>query len=156
MREQGIDKDELKTVSTSASPKYRNIQKHGEWKEKFCGYKYSHILKLEFPIGMKMLNSLAKCKACPKISIEYTVENQEKAKKEILKAAVADAAGVKLGGIISMDYSWREVNMSVSSLNNFMDMMMLSEDYCDDYYDEDIKPDDIKLKDTVTIIWEIS
>ena len=52
----------------------------------------------------------------PEFSIEYTIKNPEKSKNELLANAVkdsmgkanvlADAAGVVLGDIVTIDFSW--------------------------------------------------
>ena len=76
-----------------------------------------------------------------------------KAKAQILAAA----AGVQLGDIINIDYSWGEIDLFSKPFNRLADLE-------DEYYDAeeapdynlDIEPDDIKAEDTVTIVWEIS
>lgn len=63
------------------------------------------------------------------------------------------AAGVTPGEIQTIDYSWGEIDFSVSP----MDKMMLAES-APSYgsYNMDIEPDDIDVTDTVTVVWEIS
>ena len=66
----------------------------------------------------KILYALAHCSISPEFSIEYTVADPEKSKNELLAAAVKDSqakasvlteeAGVNLGKIITIDYSWGE------------------------------------------------
>ena len=94
------------------------------WKRRFKGYKYVHRMKLEFPADNKRLGkilyALAHCSVSPEFTIEYTVADPGKSKNELLGAAVkdsqakasvlAEAAGVNLGKIINIDYSWGEID----------------------------------------------
>ena len=82
-----------------------------------------HRMKLEFPADNKRLGkilyALAHCSVSPEFTIEYTVADPGKSKNELLGAAVkdsqakasvlAEAAGVNLGKIINIDYSWGDV-----------------------------------------------
>lgn len=62
------------------------------------------------------VTALAHCAVSPEFSIEYTVSNPEAAKNKLLGEAVKDsmskagvlaaAAGVTLGDIVNIDYSW--------------------------------------------------
>ena len=102
----------------------------------------------------------------PEFRIEYTVAEPEKCKNELLKNAVTDAkakadvlskaSGVSLGEIITIDYSWAEIDF----VSRPMDKLML-EECCvrscepDETYDIDINPDDIDVTDNVTVVWGI-
>ena len=89
----------------------------------------------------------------------------EKCKNELLakavrdsgeKAAVlADAAGVKLGDIVAIDYSWGEIDFVTRPVNELM--MKRSEIACAPAraYNIDIEADDIDVSDTVTVVWKI-
>ena len=64
------------------------------------------------------------------------------------------AAGLRLGAIQSMDYSWGEINMEVYPMTKDLGAYdCLAEPTGS--YDLDIEPDDIEVKDTVTVVWEI-
>ncbi len=128
-------------------------------------------MKLEFPIEEKMLGMVLQavphCAGNPVFSIQYTVSDPEPVKNQLLAKAVedlkvkakvlSDAAGVKLGDILSVDYSWGEIDI----VNRPMENLLLSES-CDSdasnlgYLDEEIDPDDIDFSDTVTVVWGIS
>lgn len=87
-------------------------------------------------------------------------------KNELLANAVTDAkakadvlskaSGVSLGEIITIDYSWAEIDF----VSRPMDKLML-EGCCvrscepDETYDIDINPDDIDVTDSVTVVWGI-
>lgn len=75
-----------------------------------------------------------------------------KNKAEVL----TEAAGVKLGNIVTIDYSWAEIDF----VSRPMDQMMLAESCMryseeEDAYDIDINPDDIDVTDRVTVVWKI-
>lgn len=71
-----------------------------------------------------------------------------KRKAEVL----CDAAGVKLGDLVSINYSWGELN--IYSDTNYG----LAKDCLADPMTVraiDIEPDDIDIRDTATFVWEI-
>ena len=100
----------------------------------------------------------------PEISIEYTVNDPEKYKDELLKNAIEDskhkakvlahAANVELGDIISIDYSWGEINFVSEPIQNFA-FASAEKTISSPGYDIDIEADDIDVTDTVTVIWKI-
>ena len=61
-------------------------------------------------------------------------------------------AGVELGQILRMDYSWGEINIRSSPIDSFEVKVM---PLLDSSYDMDIEADDIDVSDTITIEWEI-
>ena len=64
------------------------------------------------------------------------------------------AAGVSLGEIKSIDYSWGEIKIFSKPLD-FGSCDMLLAEAEPKAYDIDIEADDIDVQDTVTIVWEI-
>lgn len=166
----GFDKNSLKTLEFDIDAKYESYKSSGDtWKKRFVGYEWFQKLKIEFPLDSgllgKVLYSLGNSDLDPEFRIKYTVSDTEGQKNKLLEAAVADAkekaavlaaaAEVKLEKILNIDYSMIEIDFISHS---FEDMQMLKA--CDagvqaGGYDVDINPDDIKVSDTVTIIWEI-
>ena len=96
-------------------------------------------------------------------SISYTVSNPEKYKNKLLENAInnskekaivlANASGVKLGNILSIDYSWSELRISSSPFEN--KKWFFEEDNDESDYVIDVEIDDIDVTDTVTVIWNI-
>lgn len=96
-------------------------------------------------------------------SIRHTVKDVDFVKNELLCKAVEDskikagvlakAAGVSLGEIKTIDYSWGELEIYSEPI----DKMMLTEltEEVGEAYNLDIEADDIDVQDTVTIVWEI-
>ena len=66
--------------------------------------------------------------------------------------SVAEAAGVMLGDIVKIDYSWGELEIVSRPVER---CMMSAANGTADSYKMDIEPDDIDVTDTVTVVWEI-
>ena len=166
----GFARADLKTLSFDVDTEYESYKEKETWKKRFMGYKFSHVMKVEFEsdnqrLG-KVLYALAHCNLHPEFRISYTVKDPETTKNELLGKAVQDAmakagvltgaAGLSLGEIQSIDYSWGRVDFEVRPMDR--DLMMCKEmapmePGCS--YDLDIEPDDIEVEDTVTVVWEV-
>lgn len=165
----GFERSDLKTLSFNVDTEYESYRdKNNDYKQRFIGYRFNHILKVEFEsdndrLG-KILYALANCKVRPEFRISYTVKNPEATKNLLLGKAVADAkekaavltqaAGVALKEIQSIDYSWGEIDFEYSPMRGAM-LMECCEAPMAKSYDLDIEPDDIEVSDTVTVVWEI-
>ena len=164
----GFERTDLKTLSFGVNSEYVSYKEKDEYKRRFDGYKYTHVLKVEFDSDNKRLGkilyALAHCSLNPEFRIGYTVKDPETVKNELLGKAVQDAiakagvlagaAGLKLGEIQSVDYSWGRVDLEVYPMDR-----CLAEPMCaggGSSYDLDIEPDDIDVEDTVTMVWVIS
>ena len=165
----GFARDALKTLQFHVDPVYEGYQdEHGVYRNRFTGYRFQHVLKLEFPsdnelLG-RMLYALAHCDAAPEFQISYTLSDPEAAKNALLERAVRDArakaevlaaaAGMRLGPLQSIDYSWGEPDLEVRPMRK-----MLAADNAvaagAPSYDMNIEPDDITVSDSVTVIWRI-
>lgn len=163
-----FQRTDLKTLVFGVDTEYESYRdKQGNYKQRFAGYKFQHILKVEFPsdndrLG-KVLYALGSSPLKPELRLSYTVSDPESAKNELLARAVSDArakavvlanaAGVPLRDIQTIDYSWGEINFEVSPMRSMP--MMCREMSPDATYSMDIEPDDVDLSDTVTVVWEI-
>lgn len=166
--ELGFQKDDLKTLLFSVDVDYESCKCGDEWQRRFKGYAFNHHLKLELPVGDdrlgKVMYVLAHCPGETEFGLMYTVADPEKYKNDLLASAIRDssekarvltqAAGVELGEIRNIDYSWGEIEF----VNRPVGMPRL--DCCksaapNEQYDLDIEPDDIEASDTVTVLWEI-
>lgn len=167
----GFKKEDLKTTYFNVDTKYESYRdKYDNWKEKFLGYEYVHRMKIEFEkdnetLG-KVLSVMAKCKGEPEFSIQFTVSDPEASKNELISRAVEDsrvkaqvlskAAGVGLGDIITIDYSWGELDIYSRPIDEIKCYSL-----CDSEGDStdiglDIEADDIDITDTVTVVWNIT
>ena len=163
----GFKKEDLKTTYFDIDSKYQYYtDKDGNSESRFVGYKYTHKMKLKFKNDNKVLGhvlyAIANSSGTPEFSIEYTTSKPEKAKNLILQKAVEDskkkaeimakAAGVTLGDVLLIDYSWGEVTFSNRPVRDFeLDDLCLAAKPID----MDIEPDDIDGEDTVTVVWSI-
>ncbi len=169
LSEFGFERSDLKTLSFDVTIEYESRKENEIYKQEFAGYKFRHILKIEFDsdnerLG-RILYALANCPLKPELTISYTVKDREAAKNELLGKAVADAkkkavllaaaADVSLRDIQSIDYSWGEIDLEVQPMNRVMFTANCATDLLDNRYDLNIEPDDIEASDTVTVVWEI-
>lgn len=164
----GFMRSDLKTLSFGVDTEYERYKEKEVYKQRFAGYKYTHRMKVEFESDNKRLGkvlyALANCVLNPEFQLSYTVKEPEAVKNELLGKAVQDAiakagvlsaaAGVKLGEIQSVDYSWGEINFEFSPMSRRMEGLSSCMEPLGSY-DMDIEPDDIDVEDTVTVIWEI-
>ena len=161
----GFKSTAMKTLSFDVDTEYESyLDEHGDYKRRFVGYKYTHTVKVDFPSDNQLLGktlyALGKSSLAPEFRISYTVADQEAVKNELLGKAVEDAmkkaevlamaAGLSLGDIQSVDYSWGEIKMEVRPMENILMPK------CADTCEMDIEPDDIEMSDTVTVVWEIA
>ena len=161
----GFSEKDLKTLNFDIDSEYESYQERGVYKKRLVGFRFSHMLKIEFPLDNerlgKILYSLANCSVHPEISISYTVSDPEAEKNMLLEKAVTDAvskaevlakaANVSLLSIQGIDYSWGELDLEVRPMNRLMTVA----DAAPSSYDMNLEPDDIDVSDTVTVIWEI-
>ena len=169
LAEFGFERSDLKTLNFSVDTVYESYKYKDTYKQRFAGYKFHHLMKVEFEsdndrLG-KVLYALANSPVKPEFRLSYTVKDREAAKNELLGKAVTDAkkkasvltkaACVTLKEIQSIDYSWGEIDFEVQPMNR---MLMADLPMMDDAesYAMDIEPDDIEVSDTVTVIWEIA
>lgn len=158
---------DLKTLSFNVDAEYEGYQdRDGSYRQRFVGYRFRHLLKLEFASDNERLGrilcALAQSTAEPELRISYTVSDPEAAKNELLDRAVADAkekaavlaraAGVALKEIQSIDYSWGEINFEARPMADGIEAKRLM---AANSVDLDLEPDDIRVSDTVTVLWEI-
>ena len=165
----GFERSDLKTLNFSVDTEYESYKdRDGSYKQRFTGYRYRHMLKVEFDsdnerLG-KILYALANGNVRPEFRISYTVTDPEATKNTLLGKAVKDArekasvlteaAGIGLKDIQSIDYSWGEIDFEYRP----MDGGILAERCMAEptaAYSLDIEPDNIEVSDTVTVVWEI-
>ena len=104
---------------------YERYRERDEWKQRFIGYKYEHVLKIEFDSDNKRLGkilyALARASVQPELRISYTVKDPEASKNLLLGKAVEDAvakAGVlaKASGV-SLKRSRASITPGAQSLS---------------------------------------
>jgi uncharacterized protein YggE len=165
----GFSEEDLKTVNFSVDAEYTGYSdKDGNWKQRFVGYRFNQMLKIEFPLDNdrlgQILYALAKSGVKSEFRIQYTVSDPEACRNELLGKAVSDAkekaavlaeaSGVKLGTIQAIDYSFGTMEIYSEPVN--FRSMKVAESCCEDSaYGMNIVADDIQLDDNVTVSFEI-
>lgn len=121
LEKQGFERTDVKTLSFNVETKHESYQaKDKSWKQRFVGYEFRHILKVEFDSDNKRLGKILYAlanteKVSPEFRLSYIVKDREGAKNQLLGKAVEDAkakatvltqaAGVSLKEIQTIDYS---------------------------------------------------
>ena len=164
----GFDGAELKTADFNINPEYEGRQDTmtGAYSRRFIGYCACHRMKIAFPaenalLG-KALAAVMSSGAAPEFGINYTVKDTESVKNELIKKAVADsrkkaeilaeAAGVRLGPIASINYSWSSLELVSNRMSMDAVPLMAAKTAAPAM---NIEPEDIDVSDTVTVIWSI-
>ena len=158
----GFERKEVKTAGFNVGTKHDYVKdKNGNSVLMFLGYDVEHSLKVSFDFDLKRLsetlNAIYICKAKPNVDIKFTVKD-DSGVEEVLRNATINArrkadilalsSGVKLGKIVSIEYSWQDIELY--SDTKYFDKMPLSK-----MANIEIEPEDIKIEDVVTFIWEI-
>lgn len=164
--EAGFKADDLKTINFDVRTIYED-EEYTEYSSKrrrqvLVGFECRHDLRLTFDFNNKKLNraldTIAVSLVQPKISIAFAVKDTDAFNDKILKSAAKDArrkakilctaAGVKLGKLLKIDYSWEEINIQRETVV-YGACAPLSENSFD------LQPEEIKASDTVDFLWEI-
>lgn len=162
----GLTVKDVKTVSYSIESEYEDVRIRDKWTKQFIGYGLRHKIKILLDINDvlvlgNIIMGVDKCKIKPKVSIAYTVKDTTDAKEQLLALAVKSsqskaiaittAAGVELGDVQSIDYSWREMHI-ISERHD----MVYGASLCEESSPAmDFTPEDIDISDSVTVIWSI-
>ena len=164
----GLMKDDLKTESFRIDTEYDDTQdKNGVYRRIFKGFVCEQELKLRFPLDMILLASalsaISDSNTKPEFSIRFTIADSNQISEELLIDAAQNAmkkanvlvkaAGVTLGELIAINYSWDDINLYSHTEWN-MDIKML-QDCSRTMSPIDIAPEDIQISDTVSFVWGI-
>ena len=164
----GFEQSALKNIDYDIRPEYEGkTDKKGNYKREFVGYKYSREMKLTFPKSASRLGEVMEaimgCGVDPELSLYYTILDTESAKNLLLERAVADCrakagalargAGIEIGEILNVDYSFVKISFDTEPQGlERVSMCMCAEK---DDLDFDLDPEDIDISDNVTVIYEI-
>lgn len=160
-----ISSDDLKTTNFSIETERAYSSK--DEKYHFEGYAVHHNFKIVIDFNKerlgKILDAITSSCANPDISIKFTVKDPTSIKNELFHTAAANArsiaealckgSGASLGELVSINYSWQEVDFYSHT------------DYSPGCKDGDaadgaappkITPDDIEASDSVTFVWTLN
>ena len=74
-----------------------------------------------------------------------------RAKAEVLAAA----AGETLGALLRIDYSWSEADIEVRPMRKLALADAAMPEAAGNSYDMSIEPEDLALRDSVTVLWAL-
>ncbi len=167
IEELGLDRDSLKTIHFDVDQEYESYRDdHDGYRKRFIGYRCRQTVRFTFPSDNRMLGKalhmISKSGLDPDLRISYTNSDPEGAKMLLIAEAIqdskakanviAEAAGVVLGEIETIDYSWSTIRFESDVMCN-ADMCMMSSST--DSLDVDFTPEDIERSDEITIVWSI-
>lgn len=163
----GFKKSDLKTTNFNIGTRYENFyDSNNKYINKFVGYVCEQDLKLEFDLDLDLLSNLidaiTKSMTDPKFNIQFTVKDKYAVTELLLVKATENArqkaevltkaSKVTLGNIVSIDYDWKELNVtSLTRYNTDGALMAQAKSFA-----PNIEPDDINVSDTVTFTWWIN
>ena len=166
----GFAREALKTLQFNVDTLYEGYQdEKGIYRNRFTGYQFQHTLKLEFPSDNALLGrtlyALAHSAVKPEFRIGYTLSDPEGAKNALLDKAVRDArakaevlaaaAGETLGALLRIDYSWSEADIEVRPMRKLALADAAMPEAAGNSYDMSIEPEDLALRDSVTVLWAL-
>ena len=165
--ESGLPKDSVKTSNFEISSEYRSVKdKLGNYRSVFDCWKCNHDLKVEFPLDIKLLtkvlHNIAKSKADCKAEVNFTLSDSGAIQTALLDSAAKNARkkaetlcaalGAKLGELVKIDYNWSEIDIYSHTRYGSGIICGAPAPGC---AAPEIDPEDIKLNDTATFVWQI-
>ena len=169
LQEIGFAPEDLKTNNFNVRTEYESERdKNGMYRQVFAGYVCEHTLGLRFPFDTdrlsKVLTALSECLAEPELYISFTVKDKDALSDALLRNAaanakqrallLAEASGMELGRLMTIDYSWGNPNF-VSPTRVFTNAKMACRGAAEEAMDMDISAEDIELTEDATFVWEI-
>lgn len=153
----GLEKESLKTIRFNIDTDFERFKNRREFK----GYRALHDLKVSFPFERDYLNQvlgvLSYTKSQASFNIYFGIKETEPLRQQAIAEAVknsqekaevlAEAAGVNLGEIMQIDYSWSEIRFE-SSLRVDSICESSSASY-------DFTPEDVDVSESVNVVWSI-
>ena len=155
----GLERDSLKTVHFDIDTHFERVND----RYVFRGYKAVHQLKVEFPFERgylnKVLRALSRTQSQASFSVSFQIKDPEPLRHKAIAEAVknakikakvlAEAAGVMVGKLEHIDYSWSEIHFHSSMKYDMAaESMMSSPGY-------DFTPQDVNISESVTVVWAI-
>ena len=160
----GYPDGSLKTLSFNVENEYRTEKDaNGNYIKHFVGFCCTERFKLEFPLDKELLAKTLRVVTVntlpPELSISFTVKDTAAVSRELLSLAtknakekaeiLCEASGVKLGKLENIIYDW--VDLKLVSLTRNCHMPTSYSDESESYFE----PDDIKVNDSASFVWEI-
>lgn len=165
LRSKGVKKEQIKTTNFNIDSYYENVRKEdGSYERKFMGYRYSHNFYIDFSINDKKIGEVLDVFNGLKIDnigvfLAYKLKDDSEIKNKAMVEAYNDAyqkakliaktGDFSLGKIIEIDYNSKGNNEGVIHFaDKSLNIMKASSNF-------NFQPEDLKFRDTVTVIWKI-
>lgn len=156
----GIPRTSIKTSRFTVSTEKKTLSHRDETRYVFDCYAVHQgfFLELDFDLTRlgEVLTAISASCSDPDLSVSFTVKDTEAVRDAILASAAAEALssaqtlckalGVKLGDLISINYSWTELDI-VSGMDCDIGCVGGSA--------PEINPEDVKASDSVTFVWAL-
>ncbi|MCD6337575.1 MAG: SIMPL domain-containing protein [Candidatus Marinimicrobia bacterium] len=156
-----INKEELKTIDFSVEKDTRWDSANGKYV--FNGFKAQHKVKVDFPVGSKLiaefLGMLVENTEDMDFEVSFSVKNPKIHESELIKRAISNAkksaeiialeSGVKLKEIVKIDYYFSEVVFSRQKYTVNYDMCVNESTF------PDFEPNGISGSKSITMVWAI-
>ena len=164
----GFEKDDLKTTNFRVDVQYENVRdEKGTYRQQFVGYLCHYDMKLGFAFDTKLLAKvlaeIAQSKAEPELNIQFTVQNADAVRWELLQSAaqnarekaeiLCQASGVQLGELVNIDYNWADRNFVSATryaVSNDAMPLMAKRSAAPEF-----TPENIQVKDSASFRWVI-
>lgn len=165
----GFEKDMLQTTDFNVQSRYDNEKTaDGSYKRVFAGFNVTHSLKLEFAFDTDKLSQvvsvITNSKTETEFSIAFSIKDEQIYKKQVIAQAVkdatekatiiAEAAGVQLKEIVAVNYDVADINIYSPTRYCANDGMARAVALSASH--TDIVPEDVQIKDTVSVVWNIA
>ncbi len=160
----GCGIEDVKTADFTIDTSYvGEHDERGNYRERFDGYVCTHRLNVEFDLSMeklaRVMGAIGKSAAEPAYSIRFTVKDARAVAQAALESAARDArakaqflaaaSGVALGELVRVDYRGAEAALfSPTQVNRAMKAAA-------DVESMDIAPEDVRVVEEVSFVWEI-
>lgn len=163
----GLPSDALTTSNFNIYPQNESKRINDTWTDVFVGYNCTQNLSISFDFDKQLigrvLGAIASCNASPSFSISFKIKNPDEVKEAVLKDAVenakekakiiCDASGMTLRRVVSINYNFSKTEYL--SRSNYTMALKAAAVRAEDSIDTSFNPEDIKVSDEVTIVWEI-
>lgn len=165
LRSKGVKKEQIKTTNFNIDSYYENIKKEdGNYERKFVGYRYNHSLYIDLSINDKKIGEILDIFNGLKtdnlgISLVYKLKDDTEIKNKAMVEAYNDAyqkakliaktGDFSLGKIVEINYNSKGNNVDVIPFaERGLNLMKAGSNF-------NFQPEDLKFRDTVTVIWKI-
>ncbi len=164
LEKEGFTAEDLKTLSFNVAPEYI-WDKNGNRRSN--GFRCDHRLKLEFSLERerlrRVMDLLARCEAQPSFDVQFTLEEPEGVREELLRLAaenarrkaeiLCSASGVKLGELADITYGVSSVELVSPMAVRFEKRAMGVAN--DAAMSEEFVAEDIEASDDATFTWKL-